>query len=358
MAQSTRTRRQGSLNIAAFSQKIIQPLGKGMLLRELILRLSGSFTQIAGNNVAATLNRGDEWGLLERIDVVVNGSDVIRTFSGPFLRMLNRFWYGQTARYSPFLGAGGADPQFDSVLIIPFWMPLSVKPIDTALDTSKLSDFRLEVTIAAAATVNTAVPTAVAATLDIYSYESFGLDGDFTDMRIYPIQQVLQGANANQQVQLPVGPLYRGFIINYAASSLVTGADIPAYQVGTNAQLLTATGITNVQLISGTTIFRDMNSRVLMDWQRQRLNFGREMTPNAAQTGVLNTIQPIFQDITRSALADEEAWMFMDLCQDGYLGEGIDSIGFSELYLNLNIAAAGTLTVFPMALYPVRNRAA
>lgn len=349
MGQQPRMRRQTSLTLNAFSTKTTFTLGKGMLYRELILRLNGSFTYAAGaNNAAATLARGDEWSLIERVDIIVNGSDTIRTFTGTQLKMMNRLLYGTTPRSSLTLGDGAtAAPTFDSVCVIPFWMPLSVKPIDTALDSSVLSDLRIEVTTASSANINTANgPTAVSATLDVESYESFGLQGEFTDFRIWQIQNTAAAANTNLQVQLPVGPVYRGFLVNFANGAGQSATD-----------LFGANGITNVQIQSGTTIFRDAPFPLIRDWQRQRLGWGRDVVQNVAASPRLTNTNAPYMNLGKSDLLVEDAWAFIDLCQDGYMSEGIDTNGFSELNLIFNIPGAGTVTVLPLALYPPRKAA-
>ena len=53
MAQSVRMRRQASLTLNQPGQKQVQTLSKGMLLRELVLRLNGTVTK-AGTGASFT----------------------------------------------------------------------------------------------------------------------------------------------------------------------------------------------------------------------------------------------------------------------------------------------------------------
>ena len=341
MPQQIRRRRQGSINVTSFGNKFVQPLGRGMIYRELALRWVGALTfGAAANNAAANFVRGDEWGCIARIDVIANGTDVIRSFTGSQLAMINRLVYGNHGRTAPQIGDGAtAAPAFDSTLILPFWQFLAVKPMDTALDSSKLSDLRLEITMEPAANITTTPPTAINANLHIVSMESFGIEGVFSDCKIYPLQQVVGGANANVQVQLPVTALYRGFFINCAAGAGQNSSDQDS--------------INNVQLVSGTTIFADVPWAVLRDWQRQRTNLpDREQIQNVAATA---PITGGFLNNFKSARMIEDAWTFLDLVPDGYLSEGVDSVGFSELFLNFDVAAACTLTVLPTQVFPVRG---
>lgn len=342
MPQQVRRRKQGSINITAFGTKYVQPLGRGMILRESALRLSGSMTWAsAANNNLATAARGDEWAAINRIDLIANGSDIIRSFSGPQLRMFNRLVYNSPGRLSAQYGDGStASPTFDSTLILPLWQFLAARPMDTALDTSRLSDLRLEVTTETANGVQSAAaPTAIAATLDIETLESFGIEGVFSDCKIYPIQSSYSAANGAAQIQLPVSALYRGFFINTATSGASIGDDA-------------ANVITNVKLVSGTTVFYDCPWPILRDWQRQRTGMNRSLVQTTAGAA---TVNGNWLRAMRSARVDEDAWAFMDLCPDGYLTEGIDSVGLSELYLELNVASACTVTVLPVQIFPRRG---
>jgi hypothetical protein len=267
--------------------------------------------------------------------------------------MFNRLMYGSIPQLSTTLGDGAtAAPIFDSSLILPFWMPLSIRPMDTALDSSKLSDLRLEVTFASTANFQTAAaPTGASFNLEVASVESFGIDGAFSDCKIYPIIQQIQISGQNQ-IQLPVTALYRGFVLNLAAAvadSDGTGDIAPGYAALTGVQ---NAGLKNIKLISGTTVFHDMQYTVMRDWQRQRLNYGPEQVQTVAATAPVNGIN---LNIARNTLLKEPAWAFLDLVQDGYLGEGIDSVGFSELYLEVDSLTAGVLTIMPIQVFPRRT---
>lgn len=346
MPQEIRTRRQGSMTLNTFGQKVVLQLGRGMIYRELMLNLSGSLTYAAGaNNAAATLGRGDEWSIIQRIDVIANGTDVIRSFSGTQLRQLQRLFFGSVPRPSLTLGDGAtAAPTFDSTCIIPFWQPLSSRPMDTAFDSSKVSDLRLEITVDNSANINTANgPTAVAANMTVASLESFGVQGAFSDCRIFPIVQASPGANNTFQVALPVSALYRGFFINAANGSANNSTDLPA-------------AITNIQIKSGPTVFRDMPFGMLRDWQRQRLGWGRDVTQLTAGTINLANANGPYLRMAKSALLDEDAWTFLDLVHDGFLAEGIDALGYSELIMEFNLGAASTISVLPVQIFPQRGK--
>src|SRR4051794_26755465 len=70
-------------------------LNKTLVYRELALELSVQPTITIANNTAANTLLGDEWAALSNIQLTVNGSDVLRNFSGDDLWWLNWFWYKQ-----------------------------------------------------------------------------------------------------------------------------------------------------------------------------------------------------------------------------------------------------------------------
>jgi hypothetical protein len=344
MGQQIRFRRLGVLpfvNATAFGQKQILPISKGMLFRTMYLNWAGSLTVAsAATNAVATLGRGDEWSALGKIEVIVNGSDTIRSFSGHELLEINRFLYGTLPRRSTTMGdATATAPTFDSTLAIPFAMPGTDFPMDTLLDSNKLSDMRLEVTLANPLEIfSTTGPSNISANLSVSSNESFGIEGQFTQWNIFPLRNVVSGANAEYQFQLPVSAAYRGFIINAAAGASAASADAP-------------NSITNVKLKSGTNTLVDIPWRVLVDAMRQFRNHDRGYSQGTAPA-----ITGAFNNGGRSSNRNEDAWAFLDLAMFGYLSEAIDALGFTELYLEFNVAAATTITVIPLQLYPVRGR--
>jgi hypothetical protein len=366
MAQSVRFRRQASLNIANPSTRYTQQLSRGYIYREMVLRMNGQMTiPAAATDLAtrATIGKGDEWSFIDRVEVIANGTDAIRSFRGSQLMALNRFLYGRYPRLAQAAGYFDNNARvasFDSTLVIPFWTPNAYRPLDTALDSSQLSDLRIEVTTSSQANVVASGVGVTSANLDICSLESFGVKGNFAGSRIYPIQAVVAGANNAFQVQLPVTSMYRGFLINAATTSATPdrGADLP------NA-------ITNVQLKSGTNVFRDIPWRILQDWQYLRTNSDRQFVQNIdwptgtyaapasvqANTAEFTNTGSSFLDARLSSNYHEDGWAYMDLANDGYLMESIDTLGLSELYLEFNVTAPCTITVIPQQIFPNRSAA-
>ena len=192
--QICRTRQQQIVNYQANSLVISNQLGLGMLYRELCLELAGTIASSMGTNgqyKASTLLGGDEWGLIQKIELVVNGGDTIRTFKGEELAMYNALLFNRPRRLCPNFGNGVTSSAFDSTLILPFWDYKSVSPIDTLLDSSKLSDMRIQVTWGSDANIanfgGTGSTFSVTPTLTITSRESYGLAGRFSVSRNFKL---------------------------------------------------------------------------------------------------------------------------------------------------------------------------
>lgn len=337
MGQQVRRRKQGNVQYQANNKESIS-LSRGMIYRELYLKLTGNVTPVnaAGNTQALTLT-GDEWGCVKRIDLIANNTDVLRSISGNQLWWLNYFMYGVPPDVTPVLGdAAAVAVPFASHLILPLWMPRSLRPMDTALDARELSDLKLEITwgdytdIQAAATAFATEPI-----LEVHSLESFGAKGPFSQWRVYAIEKTIAATAAQFQVQLPVGPMYRGFLMNF------TDAEKDANDI-----------LNNFKIISGTTVFADIPALMLNELDRLRMSIPRFWDDGAA-AGLYDALR---RGSTYNSL---EGWYFYDHVTDGYLSESIDTLGFSEFELELDVTVgAGTTKAFiiPLQIVPVRGK--
>lgn len=321
---SVRKRKQTTVDFST-NNKTAESLSRGMVYRELYLNLTATPTVTIANNTAAKAGRGDEWSVIKRIDVIANNTDVIKSISGTALWWLNYFLYGRIPNTSSALGDGAtANPVCDSALILPFWMPRSVKPMDTALDARTLSDLKIEVTWGTFTDVSDdASAWTTEPSLDIYSLEVFGVSGPFSQWRMYPIENTVTASNPNFQIQLPVGPMYRGFLINTVSDGIDVG-----------------TILGNVKVKAGTTIFHDLPERIVE--LSQVLRTGLE-------SGVAR----------ESSDASLDGWYYVDLVTDGYNTEAIDTLGFSEFELELDVTKVGTtdtVHVWPQQIIPIRSQ--
>lgn len=333
MAQRVRSRLQGTVDYTANSRETLS-LARGLVYRELYLRLQGQLTVSAANNSPSNTLRGDEWAVVDRIELIANGTDVLKSLDANALWWLNLFMYGVAPRVTPTIGdTATLDPSFDVLLILPLWMPRAVRPMDTALDSRELSSLEIAVTWADHLSINgSATAFTVNPSLEVYSLESFGVRGPFATWRIFAIESVIAATSSRHQIQLPVGKAYRGFLIN-TKDGVLDQSDI----------------LNNFRLISGTTVFADLSAGadVLQQIPMLRGAISRGYSGSA------------YDDYRQGDNNDIDGWYYYDLVTDGFLTEAIDTLGLSELLIEADVTVgAGTtvMTVYPMELIPVRGR--
>lgn len=353
MGQDVRRRFQKTVAFQTNGQ-VTEDLGRGMIYRCLMLRLKCQPTIAAAANLTDDVDRGDGWGVVKLIEVLANNNQVIRSLTGNQLWWLNYFMYGIQPPITPTLGDddgsgnGTANPSIDVSLVLPFWMFRSVRPLDTALDSRKLSDLKIRITwgtytdIHDDASAWTAQPT-----LDVHSLESANLKGPFSLQTVYAMSKTITANDSKFQVFLPVGDVYRGFLINTTDAGVDEG-DI----------------LNNLKIKSGTTIFYDSPGKLIQQ-------FDGMMQPGIARPigSLLNTAGSGLQIVTngmnkynklqRSDSSSLDGWYFVDLVTDGYLSDAIDTMGFSEFYLELDVTkGTGTtkIDVIPIQITPVRSK--
>ena len=316
-----------------------EDLGRGMVYRDLILRLRGAPTCLAANNTIANTERGDAWGVVKNIEILVNNNQVIRSLSGNQLWWLNYVMYGEAPEIQYNIGDGAtANPVLDSVLVLPFWMFRSIRPMDTALDSRVLSDLKIRITwgtytdISAGATAWTTEPY-----VEVHSLESAMTPGPFSLQTIYSIEKTISATDSKFQVFLPVNDVYRGFLLNT-----------------TDAGVDSASILNNVKIKSGLTVFYDAPIKVIQQYDmgiKAGIGYPGSLPATAAST--------YFTTAQRSADSLRGAWTYIDLVTDGFLTEAIDTLGFSEFFLELDVTVgvgATKLYVLPIQVTPVRGK--
>jgi len=334
MTQEVRRRKEGTIDYSANNQED-ENLGRGVVYREIALRLTGQLTVAGADNTSANTNNGDEWAVVKRIRLLANGTDVIKDISGNDLWWLDYFLYGTPPKVTPTLGDGStANPSFDSVLVLPLWMPNAVKPIDTALDARELSSLEVEIqwgdhtSINGSATGFTTTPR-----VELFSLTSFNVSGPFSQWRLFPIEKEITANNPQFEVELPVGKMYRGFMIR-ATDGGQDQSDI----------------VNNLKLVSGSTVFADVSVQddVLPQWENLVKGTSPHWNDNAGS----------FDDLRRSDDSQLEGVYFYEHVTDGFLTEAIDTLGFSEFKLEMNVSVgAGTtkLNITPLQVIPIRG---
>jgi hypothetical protein len=353
MGQDVRRRFQKTITYQSNGQRT-EDLGRGMVYRDLILRLKAKPTLTAANNLSDDVDRGDGWGVVKLIEILANNNQVIRSFSGNQLWWLNYFTLGTVPPITPTLGdddgAGGgtANPQIDVCLVLPFWMFRSVRPLDTALDSRVLSDLKIRVTWGTFTDIHDdASAWTTEPTLDVHSLESANIKGPFALQTIYSMSKIITATDSKFQIFLPVNDVYRGFLIN------TTDAGVDADDI-----------LNNVKIKSGTTVFFDCPAEVIQQYDGWLHPGIAHPIDNLLNTTGLDRVEAtgamnIYNKLQRSDKSNQGGWYFIDLVTDGYLSDAIDTLGFSEFYLELDVTVgAGTtqIDVLPIQITPVRQK--
>lgn len=309
-------------------------LQRGQVYRSILLHLTGAPTVTAANNIPANLGRMEAWSLLKNIQIII-GSAVIRSFSGDELSVMNKFLLGNRPKREATFGDGvTANPAFDRYLEIAFWHPRSVNPDATLLDARVISQLILQVQFGTWTDINSAA-TAWTTTpvLEIFQRYVFAapddkqsLQGPYHTWEHAPITTPYAGVTKNAQVQLPVGDIFRGFLINTP--------------VGTPP--VDTVGILNeFRWKSGSTVFADITEEGL----REQFSL------------LAGPIDPYgVPALSASTKFNILAWYYYDHAIAGRLSEGIDTLGYASHVLENDLTgqANANLVVHPQIIVPVR----
>lgn len=334
MPQEVRKQKQGTIEYSANNRET-ESLGRGVVYRELMIRLTGQPTLTTANNTTAKTKRGDEWAVIRNLRLVANGTDVIKSLSGDDLWWLNYFMLSRP-RITTAIGDGSANPSFDSVLILPLWMPGVIKPLDTALDARELSSLELEIDWGDHTSINgDATGWTTEPKVEIWSLASFNVQGPFSQWRVFTIEKEITADNPQFEIELPVGKLYRGFMIE------TTDADQDQADI-----------LKNFKLVSGSTVFADVSAEDDVLQQAEDIRRGTVPHYDAAANA--------YDDLRRSDNSQREGWYVYDHVTDGRLTEGVDTLGFSEFKIEGDVAVGGGTTkirVIPWQVIPLRGGA-
>ncbi len=305
------------------------PLPRNYAYRKLYLKLVAELTLAAGS--AGTPKDSCPAQLISSIEIRANGRDVVKKFDLETLHRMNHLRYGVRPRVDGLPAGFGADSDVavDVHAIIDFEMWRAIRPIDTLLDSAGMATLELIVTFGTGTDVMTdAYNGTVAigsATLYVAALEAVGVPAGTTFMvnKEYQIRSIITAASNNHQIPLPVGNLYRSFVIKTHSDGV---------QVDTI--------LNNIQLKAGTEVFKNRIAGFLqMD---NRLELGLVIPDDRASLGTTDNFY--LEHIL-------EGYYLLEFVKDGHLTEALDTSKLSSLELLLDVNAPGTVDVIDV--YPV-----
>jgi len=272
--------------------------------------------------------------LVQSIQIRANGRDVIKNYDMESLHRLTQIRHG-VRPYIKSLDAGfaqGADNIVAVHAFIDFAMWRASKPIDTLLDSAGLATLDLIVTFTGSPeSIMTdafdGTVTVDSATLHVASLERVGVPAGskFMFNKEYAIRSQVHAASNNHQIPLPVGNLFRDFVIKTHSDGV---------QVNTI--------LNNIQLKSGTEVFKNRNAgfRQMDD----RVEYGLAVPEVVASAAAIDHFY------TEYVL---DGYYILDFVKDGRLTEALDTTRLSSLELLLDVNSVGTadfIDIYPSEL--------
>lgn len=298
---------------------------RGFLMRNLLCRLSGTLT-VGGANYT-TIAAEAPYTLIQRVEVIADGRDTIKSLTGAQLFALTAAYFGGLPPFTPPGVAVGAQP-FSAFFVIPFASPLARSPIDTLFDTRRYEQVQLRVTFgvgngaagvdtdfgdAAGATTSAVANCAIDVVVDQTAEPSKEL---FSIYRQSFIEQILTASTTDFDFNIPVGNTIRSLMIRSTVGDRLTAAGL----VPTNAI------VQDISLIADSAHFpyNRVLGNLVRDW-------------NAADYRVVSPAG------TTNAMP--VGYHLIDFAEDGMLTAAIQSADIASLRLRLNVAfqaAVGT----------------
>jgi len=304
------------------------------LITGIVVNLKAQLTLTGANNTVANTKIGDEWALLQLIEVVANGGDVIFSMTGNELFEYNANVLGIQPAITPTLGDGAtANVTIDSSLIIPLWLLRGIKPLETACEAYRYTALQMRYTYGTFTDVNASASGFTSnPTVDTHvdQQEATALFVPPLKRRVARYVYDVQGANPNARFYLESGWYYSGLLISCQANG--GGNDL-------------AGNISNIKLQCGPTNLRDQNgvSATRFGQMTQQIETGIFQATTGIATAAKKRI---------SGGSNPLAWTYMNFLRDGRTSQAIGSTASQDLFLEMNIAAACRVVILQEQLSP------
>lgn len=336
----------GSIDFAANQTRTL-PLPRNYAYRCLNLLLICDLTRAATAADGGGPKDAAPAQLVKNIMIRANGRDVIKNIDFESQHRINQIAHG-TRPYIYAEDWSGYDDAADKVLKVACRIDLemwrAIRPIDTLLDSAGLATLELIITWGAGLdTMNDTWPgpggsaesvTVNEATLYVSSVESVGVPAGtvFMTNKEYMIRSQVTAASARHQIQLPVGNLYRWFILKTHSDGDQVDSILP----------FSLTNQNTIQIQAGTEVFKYRIAGCLQ--ADNRLEYMMEVPE---RTGTAAALNHRLQELLL------EGYYVLEFVKDGRLTECLDTAKLSSLELILDVAHPGTddfIDVFPCEL--------
>lgn len=195
-----------------------------LILRDIFLTLSFQVAFGTTAPVATDIQPGDEWGLINSIQLLLNSGKVRYSITGEQLVMLNWYLNNYIRNIPPALKtlpAASTTGTFTSTVVLPIKIPSFARPLDFSLNSNFLSSIELVVNTGNVGSVfATAGASIVAgsATLTVDTHEAMARNTSttpiFNYIEIATNQTILPGSTSKFDLMLPVNRIYPRVYLN------------------------------------------------------------------------------------------------------------------------------------------------
>ncbi len=318
----------GTITYVAGQTRTLQ-LPRNYAYRKLYLSLDAQLDVAAAS--AGTPKDSCPAQLISSIEIRANGRDVIKRIDFETLHRLTQMRYGVRPYIDSLPSGFGVQNDVAVVAhaILDFEMWRAVRPIDTLLDSAGLATLEMIVTFGAGSDVfNDAFDGTVnvdSATLSVSALEAVGVPAGTKFMlnKEYQIRSQVNAASTNHQIQIPVGNMFRSFVLKTHSDGV---------QVNTI--------LDNIQLKAGTEVFKNRTAFLLQ--RDNRVELGLDVPEVAGSAGAIDHYY--LENVL-------EGYYLLEFVKDGRLTEALDTSRLSSLELSLDVNNPGTVDVID--IYPV-----
>lgn len=303
-------------------------LPRNYSLDKLKFRLTATLSRAAGATAGAPMDVSGAQ-LIKEIEVIKNGRETLKVLSAESLMRLCELRYGTPCYHSFTDTWDGFDVQAAIPFIMNFWIDFgmwnALNRFDTLLDTTwrgGISTLDLHITWGQLNDVMTSAydPAAGGVTADVnpvvnVSTEEYidpdAVPGDYAENREYMISKPVTATDPKLQHKFNIGNRFRSFVLK-TYSDDVLRSDI----------------LNNVKVMTGSNVLKNRNGYALQEENKQFLG--------------LETIAT--------------GYYLLEFCPDGHLTRSINTLGMSDLTLEMDVTKQGTLCnieIFPTELVKV-----
>lgn len=303
-------------------------LPRNYSLDRLKFRLTATLSRVVGASAGAPMDLSGAQ-LIKEIEIIKNGRESLKVLSAETIMRLCELRYGTPCHYDVALTWDGFDVQNTITFAMDFWLDFgmwrSLQRFDTLLDTTwrgGITTLDLHITWGQLDDVMTSAydPASGGISADVTPVVSVSTEeyidpdadpGEYAENREYGIRKVIAADNPKEQHKFNIGNRFRSFVIKTYADDVLRN-DI----------------LNNIIIKTGSDVLKNRAGLALRE--ENKMFLGLETMP----TG----------------------YYLLEFCPDGHLTRAINTLGMSDLTIEMDVTKQGTtcvVEIFPTELVKV-----